>query len=67
MTEVHIERAVLSEGTALVFKDYGTYVRMAYNPSRLSESHALRLMAAHIPRLVVIPQSTVHRVSVLHA
>jgi hypothetical protein len=41
----------LSEGSVLVFKDYGTRVRMAYDPTRIDEDAALNLLRDRVPRL----------------
>jgi hypothetical protein len=58
VTHVHIEQATLSDGSALVYKDYGNRVRMAYDPSRITEKQATDLLRHFIPRL-----SYTHRVS----
>lgn len=63
MTEVHIEQAALSDGSALVFKDYGIRVRMAYDPTRIDEAPALSLLCAYVPRLSLDPQHVIHRAS----
>jgi hypothetical protein len=48
---VHIEQANLSKGSAVLFKDYGDYVCMAYDPSRTTEEQALKLLVACVPCL----------------
>lgn len=63
MTEVHIEQAALSDGSVLVFKDYGGRVRMAYDPARIAEGPALRLLRTYVPRLNRVPRQAVHGVS----
>ncbi|MDX2707298.1 hypothetical protein PV350_31250 [Streptomyces sp. PA03-6a] len=59
MTSVIVEEGdVLDPGQLMVFKDFGSTIRMAYNPRRLTEGQALTLLRASIPRL-----SGMHQVS----
>lgn len=51
MTAVHTEQANLSEGSVLIYKDYGTHIRMAHDPVKISEDHALHILRSRIPRL----------------
>lgn len=62
MTRVQVltEQAALSAGSVLVYKDYGSHVRVAYDPDRLTEGQALALVYARIPRLATGSAEVVH-------
>lgn len=51
MTDVFVEQGGLDEGQVLLFRDFGTRVRMAYDASRLTEVQALTLLRGSLPRL----------------
>ncbi|MBH1938621.1 hypothetical protein I5Q34_30920 [Streptomyces sp. AV19] len=51
MTEVHVEQAPLDSGVALIYKDTGRRVRMAFDPRRTTEALALTLLRLLLPRL----------------
>lgn len=51
-TEVLIEEADLDEGIVMIFKEIGHRVRMAFDPRRITESAALRLLCQHLPNLL---------------
>lgn len=64
LTQVLVEQAALSEGSILVYKDYGKRVRMAYDPHRTDEEAALNLLRARLPRLGNGRLQIVHRAGV---
>lgn len=51
-TEVHVVEADLDDGIVMIFKEFGRFVRMAFDPRRLTESAALQLLCRYLPRLV---------------
>lgn len=51
MTQVQVEQTDLSDGTAIVYKDYGNLVRMAYDPRQVTEAKAMALLRSRHPRL----------------
>lgn len=52
MTDVvQVEQEVLDVGIPMMFRDLGTRIRMAYDPGQISESQAVSVLCAHIPRL----------------
>lgn len=60
VTQVLTERATLSAGSIMIYKDYGHRVRLAYDPKRLTEAGALALLYARIPRLATEPTRVIH-------
>lgn len=50
-TQVLIEEAHLDDGIAMIYKDFGTRVRIAFDPRRIAESFALSLLALYLPHL----------------
>lgn len=51
MTEVHVEQACLDDGAALIVKEFGQRVRVAFDPRQISEMAALRQVYLRVPRL----------------
>ncbi|MGW7248863.1 hypothetical protein [Streptomyces decoyicus] len=52
MTHVRVEPVDLDEGIPMMYRDFGTYVRMAYDPTQMDETAALALLCVRVPRLV---------------
>lgn len=52
LPEVRVERVELDAGTPLMYRDFGTYVRLAYDPQQIDEAAALALVCIHEPQLV---------------
>lgn len=50
--EVLIEEADLDDGIVMIFKEIGHRIRMAFDPRRITESDALRLLCHYLPRLL---------------
>lgn len=50
MTQLVVEQADLSDGTGILYKNYGHMVRMAYDPRQVTEEQALQLLRAHHPK-----------------
>jgi hypothetical protein len=59
VTEVHVERQELDSGSVLLYRDFGAKVRMAYDPSRITEGQALTLLRGSLPKLS-------HGITVVH-
>lgn len=51
-TEVHVIEADLDDGVMMIFKDFGRRIRVAFDPRRITESAALRLLCHYLPRLI---------------
>ncbi|MFJ1650038.1 hypothetical protein ACIOC2_01220 [Streptomyces sp. NPDC088337] len=52
MTEVRVEQAELDRGVPVMYRDYGTYVRLAHDPQQIEEAAALALLCLRLPSLV---------------
>lgn len=52
MTEVRVEQAELDSGTRVMYRDYGSCVRLAHDPQQIGEAAALALLCIRVPRLV---------------
>lgn len=52
MTDVHVERARLSDGIPVMYRDYGTRVRLAFDPKQISQPAAIALLCISLPRLI---------------
>ncbi|MFM9637654.1 hypothetical protein [Streptomyces turgidiscabies] len=52
MAEVRVETAELDEGTPMMYRDFGPYVRLAHDPAQMDEAAALALLCASLPRLI---------------
>lgn len=52
MTEVRVERAELDSGTPMMYRDFGSYVRLAHDPQQMDEAAALALLCLRLPQLV---------------
>ncbi|MFF7365668.1 hypothetical protein [Streptomyces sp. NPDC008125] len=48
---VRVESIKLDRGTPMMFRDFGTYVRLAHDPNQIDEAAALALLCARLPRL----------------
>ncbi|MFE6855143.1 hypothetical protein ACFVDH_30630 [Streptomyces sp. NPDC057674] len=49
--EVLIQEAELDEGHVMIHRQFGTRVRMAYDPRRVTEATALHLLYRRLPSL----------------
>ena len=47
-----MEQAELDRGTPVVYRDFGTYVRLAHDPQQMNEAAALALLCLRMPQLV---------------
>lgn len=51
VTEVIAERESLGPGVAMIYRDFGCHVRMAFDPQKTTEADAVALLRRYIPRL----------------
>jgi hypothetical protein len=49
---VRVESVELDRGTPMMYRDFGTYVRLAHDPQQIDEAAALALLCLRLPRLV---------------
>jgi hypothetical protein len=47
-----VEQAELDGGTPVMYRDYGSCVRLAHDPQQINEAAALALLCIRVPRLV---------------
>ncbi|MYT56907.1 hypothetical protein GTW29_09240 [Streptomyces sp. SID7834] len=47
-----MESVDLDQGTPMMYRDFGTHVRMAHDPEQIDEAAALALLCVRVPRLV---------------
>ncbi|MEU5608392.1 hypothetical protein AB0H03_06490 [Streptomyces sparsogenes] len=52
MTDVHVESAELDDGVEVMFSDFGSRVRVAYDPRQTTEAAALVEVCLRVPRLI---------------
>lgn len=52
MTSVRVEAVELDESTPMMYRDFGSYVRLAHDPDQMDEATALALLVVRLPRLV---------------
>lgn len=52
VTDVQVEQANLDTGIPVMYRDFGQHVRVAYDPSQISEAAALALLCVRMPRLI---------------
>ncbi|WP_329151289.1 hypothetical protein OIU91_28580 [Streptomyces sp. NBC_01456] len=52
MTHVRVESVDLDEGIPMLYRDFGTHVRLAHDPQQIDEAAALALLCLYVPRLV---------------
>lgn len=52
MTSVRIEAVDLDDGVPVMYRDFGSYVRLAHDPAQMDEAAALALLVLRLPRLV---------------
>ncbi|MDX6331243.1 MAG: hypothetical protein QOI83_3626, partial [Streptomycetaceae bacterium] len=52
MTDVHVESAHLDDGVALMYRDLGERVRLAFDPRQISEDAAIAVLCIHLPQLI---------------
>lgn len=52
MTVVRVEKAHLDRGIPVMYRDFGTIVRLAHDPQQMDEATALALLCIRVPRLV---------------
>jgi hypothetical protein len=52
VTEVRVEQDELDRGTPMLYRDFGTHVRLAHDPEQIDEAAALALLMLRVPRLV---------------
>ncbi|MFD6874492.1 MULTISPECIES: hypothetical protein [unclassified Streptomyces] len=48
-TEVLVERADLDDGILMIYREFGRRVRMAFDPTRITERAALTLLGQRVP------------------
>ncbi|WP_172624897.1 hypothetical protein [Streptomyces griseofuscus] len=48
---MRVERAELDRGTPMMYRDFGTYVRLAHDPQQIDEAAALALLCTRLPHL----------------
>ncbi|HEX2656713.1 MAG TPA: hypothetical protein VHU40_00515 [Polyangia bacterium] len=49
--DVHIEEHELVSGQPMLYRDYDTRIRMAYDPEQMTEDAALTVLCLQLPRL----------------
>ncbi|MFE4691206.1 hypothetical protein ACFRH6_14250 [Streptomyces sp. NPDC056749] len=52
VANVRVEALSLDQGVPMMYRDFGTYVRMAHDPGQIDEAAALALLCVRLPRLV---------------
>jgi hypothetical protein len=52
VTDVHVESAHLDDGVALMYRDLGERVRLAFDPRQISEDAAIAVLCIHLPQLI---------------
>jgi hypothetical protein len=52
LTDVRVESVELDRGTPVMYRDFGTYVRLAHDPQQIDEAAALALLCLRMPQLV---------------
>jgi hypothetical protein len=52
MAEVRVEEVELDDGTPMMYRDFGSYVRLAHDPAQMDEAAALALLCVRVPRLI---------------
>lgn len=51
MIDVQVEQEVLDAGIPLMYRDLGSRIRMAYDPSQIAEGAAVAVLCLNVPRL----------------
>ncbi|MFD3714315.1 hypothetical protein [Streptomyces sp. NPDC058677] len=49
---MRVESVELDRGTPVMYRDFGTYVRLAHDPQQIDEAAALALLCLRMPQLV---------------
>lgn len=49
--DVQVEREVLDTGIPMMYRDLGARIRVAYDPSQISEGAAVAVLCIRVPRL----------------
>ncbi|WP_406459774.1 hypothetical protein OH768_33900 [Streptomyces sp. NBC_01622] len=49
---MRVESVELDRGTPMMYRDFGTYVRLAHDPQQIDEAAALALLCLRMPQLV---------------
>lgn len=52
VVEVRVEQSELDAGTCMMYRDFGTTVRLAHDPRQIDEAAALALLCLRLPHLV---------------
>jgi hypothetical protein len=52
VAEVRVEEAELDDGTPMMYRDFGSYLRLAHDPAQIDEASALALLCVRVPRLI---------------
>lgn len=51
MVDVKVEQGELDTGIPMMFRDFGSRIRLAYDPAQISEAAALVYLCLSVPRL----------------
>lgn len=51
MIDVQMEREELDAGTPMMYRDFGSRIRIAFDPNQVTEERALVILCMRIPRL----------------
>lgn len=46
--EIRVESVQLDDRVPVVFRDYGQYIRVAYDPAQITRAKALKILRAHL-------------------
>lgn len=52
VADVRLQEARLDEGVHVMYRDFGRYVRAAYDPHQINRAQALALLCTRLPQIV---------------